>query len=336
MNKCQCPNSGFCEFFKQEMTYSPPNWQWCQGATPEERAKYKIDCDKKHARYETFLGGEYVKTSQLIEDCKDLLLPQIGNLNLKGVLGIPRSGMFPASIIALWLNLPLYKMNNLSYKIEIMSACSEFGGLRMRDRDASDGKILIIDDTVYAGTAIADIREKISEEAIYAVVYAHPDSLDKVDFFGRELQPPHLLEWHFFNSNHTKSALFDLDGIFCPNVPYNKCNNEEAYVDYIKNVEPFYHRIPKAVCNGIVTARLEKYRDITEDWLERHGIKYGSLKMYPTEKEEVRDRNHIHEAANFKAKYFKSSSAHFFVESELPEALIIRRESGKFVICPEE
>ena len=85
-----------------------------------------------------------------------------------------------------------------------------------------------------------------------------------------------------------------------------------------------------------MTARLEKYRDITEEWLDRHGIRYGSLEMYPTEKEEIRDKNHIQEAANFKAERFKSSDAHFFIESELPEAVIIRRQSGKFVVCPEE
>ena len=340
MDKCQCENPGFCEFFKQEMTYDPPNWQWCRDASPQDREKYKVDCDKKQARSERFneklLGAEYIKTSQLIEDCKNLLLPQLGHLNLKGVLGIPRSGMLPASIIALWLNLPLYKMNSLSHEFEVMSACSESGGLRMKDREISDGKILVIDDTIFAGIAIADTREKIKEEVIYAVVYAHPDSLDKVDLFGRELDPPHLLEWHFFNSNHVTRALFDLDGIFCPNVPYDKCRNEEAYIEYIKNVEPLYHRIPNKPCHGIVTARLDKYRDITEEWLERHGIRYGSLEMYPTEKEEIRDRNHIQEAASFKSEHFMASSAHFFVESELPEAIIIRSESGKFVICPEE
>jgi len=336
MEKCQCAQSGFCEFFRQEMTYSPPNWQWCQNATPGERAQYKIDCDKKHNRNEKFLGTEYIKTSQLVEDCRDLLLPQIGHLNLKGVLGIPRSGMFPASMIALWLNLPLYTMNKSSHELEVMSACSEFGGIRMRDYEGSGGKVLIVDDTVYAGTAIVDIREKIKEDAIYATVYAHPDSLDKVDFFAKSLMPPHILEWNLFNCVYIESALLDFDGILCPNVPYNKCINEEDYIEYIKNVEPFYHRIPKTRCRGIVTARLEKYRDITEEWLERHGIRYGSLEMYPTEKEEIRDKNHIQEAANFKADHFKRSSAHFFVESELPEAVIIRRESGKFVICPEE
>jgi len=340
MNKCQCETPGFCEFFKQEMTYDPPNWQWCRDASPRDREKYKVDCDRKQVKSERFneklLGGGYMKTSQLIEDCKNLLLPQLGHLNLKGVLGIPRSGMLPASIVALWLNLPLYKMNNLSREIEIMSACSEFGGLRMRDRETSDGKILVIDDTIFAGVAIADTREKIKEEVIYAVVYAHPDSLDKVDLFGRELDPPHLLEWHFFNSDHVTRALFDLDGIFCPNVPYDKCRNEEAYIEYIKNVEPLYHRIPNEPCHGIVTARLDKYRDITEEWLEKHGIKYGFLKMFPTEKADIRDRNHIVEAANFKSKMFTESGASFFVESEPAEAALMRSQVDRLVICPNE
>jgi orotate phosphoribosyltransferase len=335
MEKCQCVQSGFCEFFNQEMTYSPPNWQWCQGATPEERAKYKIDCDKKHARHETFLGTEYIKSSQLIEDCKILLLPKIGHLNLKGVLGIPRSGMFPASMIALWLNLPLYRINEAG-KLEVMSARTDFGGQRMKDHEESDGKVLVIDDTIYAGRAITNMREKINEEVIYAAVYAHPDSVDKVDVYGKKLSPPHILEWNLFNCCYIESTLLDFDGILCPNVPYNKCRNEEEYIDYIKNVEPFYHRIPKTFCRGIVTARLEKYRDITEGWLEKHGIKYGSLKMFPTEKEEIRDKNHIRESANFKAQCFKTSGAHFFIESDLSEARIIRKRSGKFVICPDE
>ena len=336
MDECQCENPGFCEFFKQEMTYDPPNWQWCRDASSQDREKYKVDCDRKHARSEKFLGTEYVKTSQLVEDCRDSLLPKVGHLNLKGVFGIPRSGMFPASMIALWLNLPLYSMNKSSHELEVMSAHSGFGGVRMKDHDDSGGKILVIDDTIFAGTAIRDIKKKIKEDALYATVYAHPDSTQKLDFYGKVLPPPHFLEWNLFNCVYIESALLDFDGILCPNVPYSKCINEEEYIEYIKNVEPFYHRIPKTRCRGIVTARLEKYRDITEEWLDRHGIRYGSLEMYPTEKEEIRDKNHIQEAANFKAERFKSSDAHFFIESELPEAVIIRRQSGKFVVCPEE
>jgi uncharacterized HAD superfamily protein len=336
MEECQCSGPGYCEFFKQEMTYDPPNWQWCQRAGIAERAKYKMACDKKHQRRATFLGTEYIKTSQLIGDCRDLLLPQVGQLKLKGVLGIPRSGMIPASMIAMWLNLPLYTINNTSGEIEPMPGCEKFGGIRMGDYEDSGGKLLIVDDTVYAGTAMADIKEKINEDAVYTTVYAHPDSLGNVDFFAKELTPPHILEWNLFNCSYIERALLDFDGVLCPNVPHSKCKNEEDYMDYIKNVEPLYHRIPKTFCEGIVTARLEKYRDITEGWLKRHGVSYGLLEMYPTEKEGIRDKNHIQEAASFKAKLFKESSAHFFIESESAEAVIIRKESGKFVICPNE
>ena len=128
----------------------------------------------------------------------------------------------------------------------------------MKDHDDSGGKILVIDDTIFAGTAIRDIKKKIKEDAFYATVYAHPDSTQKLDFYGKVLPPPHFLEWNLFNCVYIESALLDFDGILCPNVPYSKCINEEEYTEYIKNVEPFYHRIPKTRCRGIVTARLEK------------------------------------------------------------------------------
>lgn len=39
-SKCQCESAGFCSLFKKEMTFQPPNWQWCQNATEEERNRH--------------------------------------------------------------------------------------------------------------------------------------------------------------------------------------------------------------------------------------------------------------------------------------------------------
>ena len=339
LEECQCPQSGYCQYFKQEMTYDPPNWQWCQNASPEQRASYKIDCDKKHKRKEEekrkFLAGEYITTAKLIQDCKDLLLPQVAELNLKGIVGVPRSGMIPASMIAVWLNLPLYSVNR-SGQTSILSASTNFGGSRMGNFVSREGRLLVVDDTVHGGHSIKDFKSTFNEDAFYCAVYAHPSAKHNVDFFARELRPPHLLEWNLFNSTHIEHALLDFDGIFSPNVPYDICIDEERYVEYIKNVKPFYHRIPKRKCKGIVTARLEKYRSITEDWLRRYGVDYGFLKMFPTEDEAKRDRNHVEESSSFKAEVFSKSDAHFFIESEPPEAAKIREKSGKLVVCPEE
>tara|TARA_R110000824_G_scaffold128568_4_gene289496 strand:+ start:14552 stop:15595 length:1044 start_codon:yes stop_codon:yes gene_type:complete len=342
MERCICTGTGYCELHRAHIDRNF-DFLACKRAHPQEREgihkKYQIKRKREEVRkvYLQMEGRDrFVTFNNLIEDCRDLLLPQIVNLNLKGVLGIPRSGVLPASVIALWLNLPIYTMNKLSYDLEPMSAFSDFGGYRMKDYGNPEGKILVIDDTTFSGKAIELVRSKIKEDAFYATVYTHPASVDKVDFFAKILPPPHALEWNLFNSTYVERTLLDFDGILCPNVPHEKCINEKDYIDYIKNVEPFYHRMPKSTCCGIVTARLEKYRDITEGWLKKYGIEYLSLIMYPTEREDVRNKNHIQEAANFKAKHFVESDADFFIESERAEAIIIRRESGKLVFCPEE
>lgn len=340
MEECQCPKHGFCEYYKQEMTHDPPNWQWCQGATSEERRKYKLDCEKKQARItkesSDFLAGEYITTAQLIRDCKNLLLPQLAGLKIKGVVGIPRSGMLPASMIAMWLNVPIYFLDPQNNLLP-MSGATKFGGIRMLDYKGSNGSLLVVDDTVYAGTAMKNIGPRFLEDVYFAAVYVKPEAKEFVDFYAKELPPPHLLEWNLFNCTYIEQALLDFDGIFCPNVPHGVCQDEQKYIDYIKNVKPFPHRIPKTSCKGIVTARLEKYRDITEWWLKKHGINYGFLKMYPTEDEAKRDKNHIEESSTFKANVFlESYQAKFFIESDRSEAIRIRKKSGKLVICPEE
>ena len=333
--ECKCPQAGCCEYFKQEMTYDPPNWQWCQNASQAERARYKVDCDKKHERKKAFLAGEYITNAQLIRDCKNLLLPQVANLDIKGIIGIPRSGMFPASMIAMWLNLPLYFLDPQNNLVP-MSGASKFGGIRMMEHKPLTGRLLVVDDTVYAGTAMKNFKSRFLEDVYFAATYVKPEAKDLVDFYAKELPPPHLLEWNLFNCTYIQEALLDFDGILCPNVPFEILEDEEKHKEWLSNVKPFYHRLPKFKCKGIVTARFERYRDITENWLARHNVKYERLIMMPNEMEEDRLRDHVETSSTYKAKHFVESDAKFFIESEVPEAIRIRKKSGKFVICPEE
>jgi hypothetical protein len=39
-SKCQCENAGWCDLFKKEMTYDPPNWQWCKSLSEDQRRDY--------------------------------------------------------------------------------------------------------------------------------------------------------------------------------------------------------------------------------------------------------------------------------------------------------
>lgn len=132
-------------------------------------------------------------------------------------------------------------------------------------------------------------------------------------------------------------SYLDFDGILSPDVPSYIANDEQKYIEYIENVEPIQHRLPSLYkVQGIVTARLEKYRDITERWLERHGVDYEELHMFPTERKEKRDKNHIEESSSFKADIYSKSQAFIFVESHKLEAKKIHEKSGKVVICPDD
>ena len=338
IEECRCPQAGFCELFRQEMTYDPPNWQWCQNATSEEREWYRKQCVKKHDRKKRVLEGKFISNNQLLEDCKTHLIPKIGGMNLKGIAAVPRSGFLPASFCSVMLNLPLYSISSDGTPILLSGLC-EYGGKRMEKHEDIDGKILVLDDTVYSGNSILPIKKSIDRDKfIFGTLYVHPASKDLVDVYGKELPPPHLLEWNFFNSTYIEKCLLDFDGILSPNVPYECCKDEDKYIDYITNVEPIYHRIPRTyICKGIVTARLEKYRDITERWLEKHKIKYGFLKMFPTERKEQRDNNHVAEAATFKLSVLNELYGHFFVESEAAEAQFMRKRcSQNLIICPDE
>lgn len=47
LSKCQCDKPGWCPIFGKEMGTEPPNWQWCQDCSQEQREKYH---DKNHGQ----------------------------------------------------------------------------------------------------------------------------------------------------------------------------------------------------------------------------------------------------------------------------------------------
>ena len=58
--------------------------------------------------------------------------------------------------------------------------------------------------------------------------------------------------------------------------------------------------------------------------------------MFPSERQQERDANHAVEAAKFKSDVLREVDAHFFMESEKLEAQLMRSQSERLIICPEE
>lgn len=287
------------------------------------------------------IGGRvFITETMLIEDSVNLIkkLPPI-----KGIIGCPRSGLIPASIIATKLSIPLYSFSN--GELIKLSDISSNGGYRMH-RFSSDENLplLIMDDTVFYGhqmrRSLSSLREKFPNESfITGCIYCYPESKSVPDFYEKGLSYPHILEWNIFGCGYMEISYIDFDGIFSPDVPPEIDSNESLYVDYITNVQPIKQNIPTLFsCGAVCTGRLEKYRDITEKWLLKNKVRYNKLIMLNGTKE-WRDSNHSVNVGKFKAAELAKSNCSFFIESCDYQSRIISDElknMGKkaFVICP--
>ena len=256
------------------------------------------------------------------------------------IVGVPRSGMIPALMIAELLNKPC---TDLDFFIQGRTmSCGRRGGL-MKDADKSFilKKILIIDDTCYTGGSIQRVKDKVSPlkireyQILFGCVYAEgKHSKQFVDIYFEENYRPGegiwLYEWNILHHYEKKSrvSMWDIDGLICKDPPSDK--NIEEYEAYLKNPIPMI--IPTTLVGEIVTYRLEKYRNLTEEFLQKQGIKYGKLIMFNAPNRQ--ERNLMMGPAEFKANVYKNADwAQLFIESEIKQAEKIFELSGKPVFC---
>lgn len=272
---------------------------------------------------------EYISTERLIQDTRDLIrrLPS----DLSGIAGIPRSGLLPASYLAMTLHRPLYEL------------CRERGlrrvghGLRLETGALQDGPLLVIDDSVYSGYAMGMARRALARTcptraAIFAALYPRPATSSCVDVYARLAPEPHLFEWNLFNCNQTSTFAFDLDGVLCHDWTGDNLDGDgPEYRSFVRDAQPKW--LPRrGVLALIVTARLERYRAETEDWLRRHGIRVRELIMGPWAT--ARERRDSYDAGHFKGRAYRQSGCRLFIESDPSQAEAIFRAAGKPVLCP--
>lgn len=101
-----------------------------------------------------------------------------------------------------------------------------------------------------------------------------------------------------------KNFLIDIDGTICDDVPNEEPERMSTvlpYPDALRILNKWYdenHTIT------FFTSRTEEHREITEEWLQRHGFKYHGLLMdKPRGGNYHWIDNHIVKATRFKGKF---------------------------------
>ena len=258
------------------------------------------------------------------------LIPQEVDL----IVGIPRSGLMAASMLALMLNKKFCDvasfLDNRSLqhgRTRLPSNCDLAYPLQART-------VLILDDSVDSGASIRSVLAEMEvlregRTFITAAVYASKLGTKAVDIYFEQLDMPRVFAWNLFHRNELAQCCVDIDGVLC-NDPTQEDNDDgPRYLRFLESATPLAR--PTYRIGHLVTSRLERYRPQTVRWLETHNIQFGELHMLDLPSAAERRKLGCH--ADFKARVYRSiDTATLFIESDPSQASDIARLSGKPVL----
>jgi hypothetical protein len=248
------------------------------------------------------------------------------------VVGIPRSGMIPAYMLGLRLNLPVIDLEGF------LNGNSPVGGRRLEVTDLSAvSNILVVDDSIRFGGQLLKVKEKLQQKPTYNYGFCTPfattENRHLVDHSFELIDKPRIFQWNIMHSWIYEQSCVDIDGVLCDDPKEEENDDGEKYLKFLLNAPLKYK--PSSNVHTLVTNRLEKYRPQTEQWLHRQGIKFKELLMLdlPDRATRVRMGNY----GAFKAEVYQSrKDTLLFIESDLNQANRINLLSGRAVFCVDE
>ena len=218
------------------------------------------------------------------------------------VVGIPRSGMLPASMIALHLNKRITDVDSF-VEGRMMSA----GERSVYFQNGDIKKVLVVDDSVCRGNAIRKAKTALEPlENKYEFLYMAPivttEGTAFVDIYFEVIDDWRVFEWNLMHHEALEVACIDIDGVLNVDPTFEIDDDGPTYIDFLEHAVPLF--LPTAPIDTLISCRLEKYRPQTEKWLKEHGVQYKNLVMLnlPTKKARLEWNRH----GEYKAEYFKS------------------------------
>jgi orotate phosphoribosyltransferase len=236
------------------------------------------------------------------------------------VLGVPRSGIIPASIFGLHRNI---KVGDLKGTFK--------GGFRDGKRIVK--KVLVLDDSSLTGKSILRARTQsrtLPFDCTFGAVYATRRALPHLDCYFKILPTPRIFEWNIYHHSILRHACVDIDGVLCVDPTTAENDDGKRYIQFLKTARPLH--LPTVEVAALVTNRLEKYRPQTEEWLAQHNVKYKKLVMHPAKSKAERIKmGHV----TTKAREYANINYSLFIESSKRQSSGIHRATQKPVLCVE-
>lgn len=241
------------------------------------------------------------------------------------VVGVPRSGMLPAAIIALYRNLKVCSIEEYLRDIPLNSGSTRSARFGSLCKPSDARRVLVVDDSISSGGSMTKVRERLAArhdvEIFYCAIYARPDTQYQVDISFEAIPHPRIFEWNLFHHPVLSKCCLEIDGVLSTLQQAGRQDGNRIETAPCLIVPS--HRI-----GHIVTAQLERFRPQTVAWLEHHGIEFGELHMMDQSEPASEDA-----AAAFKAEiYHKIAKSILFIEADGDQAAKIADRSGKPVL----
>ena len=236
------------------------------------------------------------------------------------VIGVPRSGMLPATIMANHWHIPM-STPNLFVEGKVMGS-----GPRLELKEINN--VLVVDDSHLRGFSMSSVKTLLScsdrNFKYCAIYYEDETKLIELDYAGKQVKSPRCFQWNFLaHKTITPQTAYDMDGVLCVAPTDEQNDYGPKYEKFLKNTLPLY--IPGHKVGAIVTGRLEKYRLQTETWLKKYKVEYSKLIM----------RSEGVDHSVNKAEVYKQIRYKMFVENELKQVKMIHELTGKPVLHTE-
>jgi uncharacterized HAD superfamily protein/hypoxanthine phosphoribosyltransferase len=248
------------------------------------------------------------------------------------VVGVPRSGMIPAYMLGLRLNIPVIDLEGF------LNGNTPVTGSRMvKQINDGFGRILVVDDSIRSGKQLDLVKDKLSAmqdcEFGFCTPFATSDKAGHVDHYFEVIDKPRVFQWNIMHSWIYQYSCVDIDGVLCDDPTAEENDDGENYIRFLLNA-PLKFK-PAVLVNTLVTNRLEKYRSQTEQWLNDQGIEYKELLMLdlPDRATRVRMGNY----GAFKAEVYESrKDTLLFIESDYHQSSKINELTGRAVFCVDK
>lgn len=271
---------------------------------------------------------KYRSVSDLREDTRRMAHDLSPDVDL--VVAIPRSGLLAANLLCLSLDVPMTDVDGLRRGDLFDTGNRYVGSLSMDEVDTA----LVFDDSVYSGTQMTETRQRLDDvefpfDVEYGAVYITRDTHEYVDHWGEVVPTPRVFEWNVIHHYSLSEFCVDIDGVLCRDPTADENDDGRNYREFISEVDPKV--LPNRPIGWLVTCRLEKYRDETAAWLDRHGIEYDELVMM--DHPDMETRREAGDHAAYKARVYDETGAKLFIESTRHQAVEICERTSKPVFC---